>query len=564
MHCNHKRNNIMKVDQIIKNAKIFTADHANPQATAIAVKDGKFVYVGDDAGLSAYEGEVTDLGGKFVMPAIIDSHVHVTSSIGFSYMDPGEYIVCSSKKEALDFMAENIKSTPGLKRYRFILERKYLGGDDIGKEDLDAICPDAELLILEGEGHSVWVNSRILERHGITDETPDRVPGLSYYVRKDGHVTGNAFESSGWHMLFDDLEVTDEQIDAELLRWIEYSVNTGVSVVFDAGYPEGEVLHERTYERLRELDKQGKLPVYIDGSIALTNPKKMKEVVEGVSRFREKFNTEHLKVHTFKVFMDGTLRIETACQVTPYADTGKTGATTFSREQVAEVLKMLNAEGLDFHAHTVGEGASRTVLDGVELAQKQLGDSFRVKVTCAHLEIQDDADMDRFAKLGVHANYTPWWHSGCTGGNPYELWSSLLGEERAKKMYRCKTMWNTGANVTWSSDNIVYGDFVSWNPFLGMEVGMTRYINEHTQAPEISKVIAEFPSPTEKMSIEEMILGYTINGAKQLGIEDVKGSITAGKDADFLVFDNDLLTAEHTGFSHNRPQEVYFCGKKMK
>ena len=298
----------MKADKIYKNAKIFTSDKNHPQATALVVKDGKFIYVGDESGLAAYEGEVTDLEGKFIMPGIIDSHVHVTTSIGFSYMDPGEYIFCSSKKEALDFMAGRIKSNPGLKRYRFILERKYLHGDDIVKEDLDAICPDAELLILEGEGHSVWVNSKILDRHGITDETPDRVPELSYYVRKDGHVTGNAFESSGWHMLFDDLEVTDEQIDSELLRWIDYSVKAGVTVVFDAGFPEGEALHERIYERLYELDKQGKLPVYIDGSIALTNPKKMKEVVEAVKRFRQKFDSEHLNVHTFKVFMDGTLR----------------------------------------------------------------------------------------------------------------------------------------------------------------------------------------------------------------------------------------------------------------
>jgi hypothetical protein len=290
----------------------------------------------------------------------------------------------------------------------------------------------------------------------------------------------------------------------------------------------------------------------------------MKQVVEDVSRFREKFNTEHLKVHTFKVFMDGTLRIETACQVTPYVDTNKKGATTFSKEEVAEVMKLLNEAGLDFHAHTVGEGASRTVLDGVELAKKELGDKFRVKVTCAHLEIQDDADISRFAELGVTANYSPWWHSGCTGGNPFEIWRSLLGEERANKMYRSKTMWNTGANVTWSSDNITYGDFATWNPFLGMEIGMTRFINEKSNAPEMTRVVAEYPSASEKMNIEEMILGYTINGAKQLGIDDFKGSITAGKDADFLVFDCDLLTAEHSGFSHNKPQEVYFCGKKMK
>ena len=219
----------MKVDRIIKNAKIFTANTNNLQATALVVKDGKFIYVGDEAGLAAYEGEVTDMGGKFIMPGIIDSHVHVTTSIGFAYMDPGEYIVCSSKQEAMDFMAGVIKSNPGMKRYRFILERKYLKGEDIVKEDLDAICPDAELLILEGEGHSVWVNSKILDRHGITDATPDRVPELSYYVRKDGHVTGNAFESSSWHMLFDDLNVTDEQIDEELMRWIDYSTKTGVT-----------------------------------------------------------------------------------------------------------------------------------------------------------------------------------------------------------------------------------------------------------------------------------------------------------------------------------------------
>ena len=68
----------MKADKIIKNAKIFTSDKAHPMATALVVKDGKFVYVGDEAGLSRYEGEVTDLGGKFIMPGIIDSHVHVT------------------------------------------------------------------------------------------------------------------------------------------------------------------------------------------------------------------------------------------------------------------------------------------------------------------------------------------------------------------------------------------------------------------------------------------------------------------------------------------------------
>ena len=554
----------MKADKIIKNAKIFTADKSRPQATALAVKDGKFVYVGDEAGLSAYEGEVTDLGGKFIMPGIIDSHVHVTTGVGFEYTDLGVPVMCDTKKDCLDFMADYIAKNPGLERYRFMMERTCLGGEELTKEDLDAICPDAEMLVLEGEVHSNWVNSKILAAHGLTDETPDPVPGLAYFVRKDGHLTGNSFETASWPMLFDGIsQLTDEQIKTAVLRWLDSSIAYGVSAVFDAGFPEHNGVNERIYACLQELDRQGKLPVYVDGCYVLTQPRKMKEALEGVKRFREKFNTEHMKVHTLKIFMDGTLKIETAAMVTPYVDTGLTGATAFDAEQVSEILKELNEAGLDLHVHTVGEAASRVVLDGVEMARKELGDRFRVKVTCAHLWVQDDADLERFAKLGVIANFTPWWHSGNVGGNPIAYWPTFIGEKRAHSMFRCKTMWDSGALVTWSSDEVFYGDFKNWSPYLAMEIGMTRWINEKTRFEEASRTVAAFPPESERMNIEEMMLGYTINGARQLGVEAAKGSITPGKDADFLVFDKDLLTAEQEGFSHNMPGEVYFGGKKM-
>ena len=554
----------MKVDRIFKNTKIFTSNLDNPRATALVVKESKFVYVGDETGLSDYEGETTDLCGKFIMPGIIDSHVHITTGVGFEYTDLGVYITCADKKGALDFMTEYIGKNPGLPRYRFMLERAVLNGEEITKEDLDYICPNSELVILEGECHSVWVNSKILDKHRITDDTLDPVPELSYYVRKEGHVTGNAYESAGWPFLFDHLKnITDEQIGAAVERWIEFSVKTGVTSVFDAGFPEHEALHERVYSYLRELDRQGRLPVYVDGCYILTNPRKMKNAVEETKRFKREFDTEHLKVHTLKILMDGTLKIETAALITPYEDTGVTGATTFNADEIAEILRLLNEAGLDLHVHTVGERASRIVLDGVEQARKELGDSFRVKVTCAHLEIQDDDDLERFAKLGVIANYTPAWHNGNMGGSPSEFWPALLGENRTVKMYRCKTLWDTGALVTWSSDDVAYEDFTTWNPYYHMEVGMTRWITEKTNGPEHLRNNEAFAPLSERMGIEEMILGYTINGAKQLGIEVSKGSIEAGKDADFLVFDNDLLTAEHEGFSYNKPRDVYFCGKKV-
>lgn len=553
----------MKADLIIKNAKIFTA--SEEKANAFVVKDGKFVYVGDEAGLAAYEGETIDLGGKFVTPGLIDSHVHVTTGTAFEYTDLGVLVLCPSKQESLDFMADYIRKNPGLNRYRFALEKSALNGDNIVKEDLDAICPDAELVVLEIGCHSCWVNSKLLAAHGITDETPDPVPELAYFVRENGHLTGESYETACWPFLFDELRksLTDEQIRTAVTRFIESSKGYGVTAVFDSGFPEHNDIHERIYEQLSELDKQGKLPVYIDGCYVLTQPRKLQEALAEVKRFHQKFNTEHLKVHTLKIFMDGTMKIETAAMVTPYADSGVLGATAFNAEQVADILKELNEAGLDLHVHTVGEAASRVVLDGVEIARKELGDKYRVKVTCAHLWTQDDADLERFAKLGVNANFTPWWHGGNIGGNPIELYTALLGEKRAHSMYRCKTLWESGANVTWSSDEVFYGDFKNWSPYLGMEVGMTRWINEKTRFEELARTIAPFPPESEKMHIEEMLLGYTINGAKQLGIEDRKGSIAVGKDADFLVFDQDLLNAEQGGISYTMPAEVYFGGKKM-
>ena len=554
----------MKADLILKNAIIFTADRDNPQASALVVKDGRFVYVGDESGLSDYEGEVTDLGGAFIMPGIIDSHVHVTLSVAFEHVDMGTPVECDSKKEALYNMAEAIRNNPEPGQYRFILERGSLQGEDLTKEDLDAICPDAEILVMEEESHSIWVNSRLLARFHITDDTPDPKPGLSYYVRKDGHVTGNIYESAIMRFILDGTQdLTDEQIDRALERWIDNSVNNGVTCVFDAGIPDGNKFHERVYRRLLDMDRQGKLPVYIDGCYLIWQPDKTKEGIEEVRRFSRDFDTEHLKVHTLKVFMDGTLKIETAALVTPYEDTHKLGTTYFDKEQLAEVIRELNEAGFDLHLHTVGEGASRTVLDSVEMVKKELGEAYRVKVTCAHLEIQDDADLERFAQLGVFADFTPWWHAGNEGDVPLDTYRRLLGEKRANSMYRCKTLWDSGALVTWSSDEVYYGDFMSWNPYLGMEVGMTRHITEKTKADEWTQTAEAFPPDSERMTIEEMLLGYTINGARQLGIEARKGSIEAGKDADFLVFDNDLLTAAHEGFSHNRPRDVYICGKKF-
>ena len=269
--------------------------------------------------------------------------------------------------------------------------------------------------------------------------------------------------------------------------------------------------------------------------IKIYNPEQRSTIIQELNRQHEKFNTEHVKVNTLKMYMDGTLNIRTANLVTPYLDTQTNGGRLFNANEIADILKELNKEGYNLHTHCVAEGAIKAILDGVELAKKELGDDFKIKVTIAHNEIMRDEDIPRFKELGVIANFTPWWHSGACVSGGYKQAKEFLGE-RAGKMYRSKSLWDTGAMVTWSSDTMQFGEFLDWNPMLGFEVGITREITKDTKADH-SKISdrEKFPVPSEGMSVEEMILGYTINGVYQLGMADRKGSIEVGKDADYII-----------------------------
>ena len=574
---------LLNGDKIVKNAKVYTSDKNNPSATTFVVKDGKFVYVGDEEGLKNFDGlkdfngEVIDLGGKTVIPAFMDAHVHLPASLGVFSVGKINYIKGSGKTECLKAIEEVVKEHPEYASYTFGLQMECLGdqgnpGNWLTKEDLDAICNDKEVFVLEtGEAHSSWCNSLVLRNMGVTDDTPDMVPNLSFYVRDaNGHITGNAFEGPHFKAMSRHADkIKDEDIEKEFTRWVNFCKEAGVSAVFEAGTPGSPELTERGLEILCRMDREGELPIYVDASYMVYDPiGQGPGAIAELVRQHNKFNTEHVKVNTLKLLFDGTQNIRTACMYEPYIDTHTSGGRIFDENQVAAFLKELNRLGFNLHTHCVGDGAVKTVLDGVELAKNELGDDFKVKVTIAHNEIMRDEDIPRFKELGVTANFTPWWHSGASISGGFKVAKEFLGEERAKKMYRCKSLWDTGAMVTWSSDTIQFGEFLDWNPMLGFEVGMTREITPNTKIDHNKiSVYEQYPLfPDECMTVEQMILGYTINAATQLCIEDKKGSIEVGKDADYLVFDEDLLyegsyAEGRSKFSHFSPREVWFAGK---
>lgn len=559
----------MKVDKIVKNANVFTSNKDMLRASAFAVKDGKFVYVGDEEGLKDFEGEVVDLGGKFVMPALMDSHIHIPICVSEYYALKPLFIDANSKEECLKVIADTINENPDLQKYKFMMSHSSLNGEKLTRYDLDEISTEKEIIIMEGECHSAWVNSLVFENGGITDETPDMAPGLSYYEKdENGHNTGYLIEMVATSIFVSDKEhITDDNIKDAIKELMDYYVSKGVVAAFEAGTPANPEFHERVYKVMREMDRDGELPVYIDGSYMVCDRNARDSIIDVMKHYREEFNEGNLRVNTFKILSDGTLSVHTASLVTPYEDQGGVGGQLFDKYEIKEIIKELNENGFDLHVHTVGEKASKTILDGVEMAKQELGDDYNVNVTCAHLEIFEDEDINRFKELGVNANFSAWWNAGGGsggGGTPEEM-AELLGEDRSNKMYRSKTIMDTGANVCFSSDNVSFckGDFRTWNPYLGMEAGITRLYDEKTNVPEEEKMYIEYPAKSECMTHEDMLLGYTINNAKQLRIEDRKGSIEEGKDADYLIFDEDMTTVNPRGMSYISPKEVFFKGKKM-
>ena len=553
----------MKVDKIIKNANVFTSAAVNYHASAFAVKDGKFVYVGDEEGLKDYEGEVIDLGGKFVMPGIIDSHIHIGFSVAFDYTPEIVPIVCDSKQECLDFIRSYVEANPGRKIYKFKLGFFYLHGEKLTRWDLDTITTDAQIVIMEEVGHSGWVNSKAICDLNIPENVEDISEGLSRYDRdENGRFTG--FATEGAFQPFSCIhvkDITDEQIRESLQRYFDYNKKMGVTSVFEAGTPSNIHFHDRVLKVLCEMDQEGKLPFTVESSYMIIDPRQIPDCVEVLKEMDRKYHTEHVRCRIMKMMMDGIESGRSAAVIDPYDD-GTRGGRITDEVTLSKLIVRLNEEGIDFHVHTVGELAVKTVLDAVELAQKEIGGKLMINVTCAHLGIVRDEDILRLAPLGVIANYTPVWHGGNSVPGGVRAAIELLGEKRGSNLNKCGMMWRNGTLVTFSSDNIAFFDFDGWSPFHGMEVGILRRDVSLTATGDYADTEL-YPPECECMTVEQMILGYTINGAKQLHLEKTKGSIEVGKDADYLVLKENLLEISAEGMKDIVPEEVFFKGVRM-
>ena len=551
-------------DMIITNARIFTSNKQQPWAEAVAIKGGKFIYVGDEAGALKYSSKSSrsiDLKGRLVLPGMVDSHAH-PGYIGVEHF--GE-IPETNREDMLTAVKAYADAHPDDEVLRLCcwpIDMYVQGAEGPNKAELDAIVPDRPLWFASAAWHDRWLNSKALERLGIDKTSADPMPGLASYVRdENGEPTGWVKEGAGWQHFATQFPIdsdTNKRLHEEAIATALQSLSEyGITTLYDAGNFGYE---DRVYGILSKLEKQGKLAIRYEGSYQIYTPERMKFAISEMKRFRNTYGGERLKFNTIKLFMDGINENRSGGMAEPYVDDpGYVARTMLTVEQLRDFLIELNAEKMDLHVHAIGDLAVRTVIDAVEAAKLAVKDGFYPRITIAHLELIDPDDFSRIKDLGIISNFTPWW----LGVNKDDVLEASLGEDRYANMYQPRSLFNIGAIVTFSSDEW-WGDDLfsaSLSPFLGMQVGHTRQFPKEWREQGDDQIRLPI---SERLDLDMMIRGYTINGAYQMRMEEEIGSIEVGKLADLVVLDENLFDVDRYDIWKIKPSMVMMEGKLIR
>ena len=515
-------------DLVLTGAAIYTVDDASPWASAVSITGGRISHVGDDDSVASYVGSgttVVDLGGRLVLPGFVDTHAHPLLSAGMGY---ALLLDVSLDQEAiLDAVRQYAAANPDrdpIVGFGFLASQ--FGPTGPRKEVLDEAVRDRAVLLIDDGGHSAWVNTKTLEALGIGPQTPDPVPGVHYYQRDEsGNPTGWLLESQTFYPALAALGAYDGSAVKEPSN-VVYSLFSaaGVTTVFDAGVFSFE---EEALELALEMDRQGVLPFRLVASHMVAHPR---QAAGAVARFRElsdRYQGERLRVGMIKVHNDGTTQAFTAAYLEPYENLDSRGAVLLEPDRFQELMLEADRAGIDVHIHAIGDRAARDALDAIEVARRD--DPGRgTRHTIAHLELVDDADLPRFAELDVIAQTTPAWHSDNGQGT-----LDALGPARFAKLFRFRELVDDGVRVTFGSDFPASG-FGGASPTYQIAVGHTRL-----QPGAIGESV---PGGAEqRLSLETLIRGYTLDAAYQLRMDDEIGSIEEGKRADLVVLGANLF-----------------------
>ena len=522
----------MQADLILKSTAIFTSTGEETLAGAVAVTGGKIVYVGPVEGAGALKGpdtRVLDLGGSMLAPGFHDSHLHFFLS---AIYDSPYVVFCEgrSEQDCVDALAPLAAVRP--KEEWLVCHGWYhpLWADprEPSKQSLDAVYPDRPVAMTSGDLHTLWLNSKGLERLGLT---PDSVPpeGGRYGKDENGQLTGLLYEAASDEALPKVFAFSEAETCSAYRAFVKKLNAQGITSVCDMSTMAGsgpDLVREDIYLRLQQA---GQLTVRVHMFPTLLDDLSRPEAL------RASYHSDKLRTPGLKQFFDGVSCTHTAYLKEPYSNAyfpGDHGRTTIPPEEMRALVLKAASKGWPVRIHTIGDEAIHLALDYFAEARETYGPLPKGQNCLEHLENFQPGDIARLKELDVLAACQPPHMVLDPDGEERDL-----GPERAKYMWPFHSYEQLGVKYAFGTDspvvdinsmNVIYDAVTRQSPVNGYPEGGWQ--------------------PHEKITVAQALRAYTRGSAMAAGRLSELGTIEPGKLADLVVLDKNLLAID--------PQEI--------
>ncbi len=517
---------------VLRNGKVVTVDSTRPEAQAVALRGATILAVGTNREMDRYVGdstEVIDLNGRLVLPGFIESHGH--------YMGLGRakmILDLTTAKRWDDIVAMVATSTRDARQDAWIAGRGWhqekwevpppnaVEGNPVNDE-LSRVSPNNPVYLTHASGHASFVNKRALELAGITRSTPN--PSGGEIVKgPNGEPTGLLRETAqglvSRTLARADSARSAGDIDTEMRRQVELAgqeaLSKGVTSFTDAG------ASFTVIDFFKKLEAEKALPVRLNVMVRRESNEVMDQKLP--QYFMPIEGDDYLTVRSIKRQIDGALGSHGAWLLDPYIDLTTTrGLTLEDPKDIEGTAVVAIRHGFQVNTHAIGDRANREVLDIYERVFKANPDKTDLRWRIEHAQHLNPADVPRFKELGIIAAMQG---VHATSDGPWI--PKRLGEDRAlQTSYVFRDLIGNGVIISNGTD-VPVEDI---NPIASFYSSVSRKTNTG----------AVF-SPGQKMTREEALHSYTLNGAYAAFEEQQKGSITPGKLADIVVLSKDIMT----------------------
>lgn len=535
----------MKADLIVRNADIITMDPLNPQAEAIAVRDGRILAAGSGLNIDAFSGPRTrtvDARGATLLPGLQDTHIHLQDG-GLDLAQNAPLWDVRSEAELISALKHHAGKYSG----PFVIGTGWQPGvftdANLTRNVLDQAISDRPLMVYDSGYHNACLNTKACQMIGALEGAPD--PHNGHFVRDAAGVPTGMLHEDACYFARDRLpKRTEHDFHEGLMAGQAHCNANGITGVLDAQVMDR---HCNVYQR---AEGEGKLTVRVAATAMVYAHETLEVTLERLRGYRKAYNSDLFKVHSAKFFLDGVLENRTAAMLEPYSDAaGGNAPLMFEPQQILDWFTAIDADRFQIHVHVIGDRAIRAALDGMEAARKANGDWPSLH-QLAHVQVIDPADVPRFRKLGAMANMQALWARYEPDIPDFTM--DMVGHVRGPWVYAFRSLIDAGSRYCLSSDWPVS----SLNPFEIMETAMTRQLPDTRQQ-------AEPFFPEQAMTAIECVKAYTTHAAAAAWRSADTGSLEPGKFADLVLIDQNPLKVKPAQVSKTKVRATWLGGNQV-